>query len=174
MLYYDKNGKACAFGAETDDEDTIIQAESDQWRRVEWCMSFLSFPATDPRLITRHSCRWKLHLRPAHLPIIRNLDLPPLPPQTTVDDIFADHFRYVNRQIQEYITATYADGANIWNTLSPTKYVILTTPNGWEGSQQNRMRQAAIRAGLVDAEGGRRVRFVTEAEVYWLVAISIG
>jgi predicted transcriptional regulator len=44
-------------------------------------------------------------------------------------------------------------------------YVILTTPNGWEGAQQNRMRQAAIKAGLVDQEGGRRVKFVTEAEV---------
>lgn len=111
-------------------------------------------------------------MRPSHLPIIRNLELPPLPPGTTVEDIFADHFRYVNRQIQEYIKTTYADGNNIWNTLSPTKYVILTTPNGWEGSQQNRMRQAAIKAGLVDAEGGRRVRFVTEAEVYWMLLSS--
>lgn len=44
-------------------------------------------------------------------------------------------------------------------------YVILTTPNGWEGAQQQRMRQAAIKACLVDTNGGRRVRFVTEAEV---------
>jgi hypothetical protein len=74
----------------------------------------------------------------------------------------------VNKQIQEYITTTYADGSNIWKALSPTMYIILTTPNGWEGSQQNRMRQAAIKGGLVDAEGGRRVRFVTEAEVQFL------
>jgi hypothetical protein len=44
-------------------------------------------------------------------------------------------------------------------------YVILTTPNGWEGAQQNRMRAAAIEAGLVDKAEARRVRFVTEAEV---------
>lgn len=82
-----------------------------------------------------------------------------------MDGIFADHLGYVNRQVKEYITSTYGDGANIWITLSPTMYVILTTPNGWEGSQQNRMRQAAIKAGLVDAGGGQRVKFVTEAEV---------
>jgi hypothetical protein len=109
--------------------------------------------------------RWKLHLRPSHLPIIRDLLLPPLPPGKSVDDIFTDHLRYVCKQVQEYITTTYGDGGNIWNTLSPTMYVILTTPNGWEGSQQNRMRQAAIKGGLVDNGGGQRVKFVTEAEV---------
>jgi hypothetical protein len=68
-------------------------------------------------------------------------------------------------QVQEYITATHADRGNIWKALSPTMYVILTTPNGWEGSQQNRMRQAAIKGALVDRNGGQRVKFVTEAEV---------
>jgi hypothetical protein len=87
----------------------------------------------------------------------------------TVDDIFADYLRYVTKQVQEYITSTYADGGNIWKTLSPTMYVILTTPNGWEGGQQNRMRQAAIKAGLVDQNGGQRVKFVTEAEVCLIV-----
>jgi hypothetical protein len=88
-----------------------------------------------------------------------------------VDDVFTDHLRYVNKQIQEYITSTYGDGGNIWKTLSPTMYVILTTPNGWEGSQQNRMRQAAIRGGLVDKDGGQRVKFVTEAEVPPIILI---
>ena len=51
-------------------------------------------------------------------------------------------------------------------------YVILTTPNGWEGRQQNRMRQAAIKAGLVDHNGGQRVKFVTEAEVCLIVLFT--
>ncbi|KAF7293261.1 hypothetical protein HMN09_01204500 [Mycena chlorophos] len=42
--------------------------------------------------------------------------------------------------------------------------IVLTTPNGWEHAQQQRMRDAAITAGLVDAAGGSRIRFVTEAE----------
>lgn len=104
-------------------------------------------------------------MRPAHLPIIRDLELPPLPNNVNVDKIFSDHLGYIKEQVKAYITTTYGSGGNIWDLLSPTMYVILTTPNGWEGAQQNRMRQAAITAGLVDQAGGRRVKFVTEAEV---------
>jgi hypothetical protein len=163
VLFYDKNGKPRAFGAETDDEETIINAESEGWAKSEWYDFCRNHRA---RCSANLRCRFKLHLRPTHLPIIRNLTLPPLPPKTTVDQIFSDHLRYVKQQIQEYITATYGEGANIWKALYPSMYVILTTPNGWEGAQQNRMRTAAIRAGLVDAEVGRRVKFVTEAEVF--------
>ncbi|KAF7361375.1 hypothetical protein MSAN_01170300 [Mycena sanguinolenta] len=151
VLYYDKHGTARAFGAETDDEDTIMEAEENGWTRVEW---------------------WKLLLRPAHLPIIKDLVLPPLPHNVTVDKIFADHLRYIKDQA--YISSTYGSGGDIWDVLSQTMYVILTTPNGWEGSQQNRMRQAAINAGLVDQDGGRRVRFVTEAEAAVLYAADSG
>ncbi|KAJ7911572.1 hypothetical protein B0H13DRAFT_569968 [Mycena leptocephala] len=153
VLYYDKQGNPKAFGAETEDEDTIIEAEENGWVKVEW---------------------WKLLLRPAHLPIIRDLALPPLPNNVTVDKIFADHLRYIKDQAKAYITSTYGSGDNIWDILSQTMYVILTTPNGWEGSQQGRMRQAAINAGLVDQAGGRRVRFVTEAEAAVLYAADSG
>ncbi|KAJ7641484.1 hypothetical protein FB45DRAFT_358285 [Roridomyces roridus] len=153
VLYYDRNGVAKAFGAETEDEDTIIEAEENGWKKTEW---------------------WKLAMRSGHLPLIRDLTLPPLSPGVTVDQIFADHLRYIKDQVKAYITSTYGSGENIWNTLFPTMYVILTTPNGWEGSQQNRMRQAAIKAGLVDENGGRRVKFVTEAEAAVLYAADSG
>ncbi|KAJ7186851.1 hypothetical protein C8R46DRAFT_280810 [Mycena filopes] len=153
VLYYDQQGKARAFGAETEDEDTIIEAEENEWVKVEW---------------------WKLLLRPAHLPIIKDLVLPPLPLNLTVDQIFSDHLRYIKDQVKAYITSTYGSGGDIWDILSPTMYVILTTPNGFEGAQQNRMRQAAIKAGLVDEEGGRRVKFVTEAEAAVLYATDSG
>ncbi|KAJ7153014.1 hypothetical protein C8R46DRAFT_479992 [Mycena filopes] len=153
VLYYDQQGKARAFGAETEDEDTIIEAEESGWVKVEW---------------------WKLLLRPAHLPIIKDLVLPPLPPNITVDQIFSDHLRYIKDQVKAYITSTYGSGGDIWDILSPTMYVILTTPNGFEGAQQNRMRKAAIKAGLVDEEGGRRVKFVTEAEAAVLYATDSG
>ncbi|KAJ7302369.1 hypothetical protein DFH08DRAFT_74471 [Mycena albidolilacea] len=153
VLYYDRLGNPKAFGAETEDDDTIMEAEEHGWTRVEW---------------------WKLLLRPAHLPIIRDLVLPPLPRNVTIDRIFADHLRYIKDQVKAYITSTYGSGDDIWETLSKTMYVILTTPNGWEGSQQSRMRQAAISAGLVDTDGGRRVKFVTEAEAAVLYAADSG
>ncbi|KAJ7485160.1 hypothetical protein B0H11DRAFT_1152421 [Mycena galericulata] len=153
VLYYDNNGNPKAFGAETEDEDTIIEAEENEWFKAEW---------------------WKLLLRPAHLPIIQDLELPPLPPNVTVDDVFAHHLRYIKDQVKTYITQTYGEGGSIWDNLNSTMYVILTTPNGWEGSQQKRMREAAIKAGLVDERGGRRVKFVSEAEAAVLYAADSG
>ncbi|KDQ57912.1 hypothetical protein JAAARDRAFT_193396 [Jaapia argillacea MUCL 33604] len=153
VLYYDKQGVARAFGAETEDEETIVEAEEGQWHKAEW---------------------WKLHLRPSHLSTIRGLKLHPLPKKISAEEVLTDYLRYIKEQVKEYITSTYGDGRAIWTSLSPSTFVILTTPNGWEGAQQNQMRQAAIRAGLVDADGGRRVRFVTEAEAAVLYAIDGG
>lgn len=68
--------------------------------------------------------RWKLLLRPTHLSIIKGLELPPLPPRATLDDIFIDYLGYVKREVQAYITTTYADGGNIWDALSPSMYVM--------------------------------------------------
>lgn len=82
-----------------------------------------------------------------------------------MDDLFVDFLRYMIKQVRAYIEPKYADGKELWETLSPSMYIILTTPNGWEGVQQNRMRSAAIKAGLVDQDGGARIKFVTEAEV---------
>jgi hypothetical protein len=147
-----------------------MEAEENGWQKVEWLVASLS---SDLSLTRNH--RWKLLLRPAHLPIIRDLVLPPLPENITVDKIFADHLRYIKDQVKAYITSTYGSGQDIWENLSKTMYLLLTTPNGWEGSQQNRMRQAAITAGFVDEDGGRRVKFVTEAEVRSLtVSIKAG
>lgn len=36
VLYYDKAGKARSFGAETEDEDIVIEAEENQWFKAEW------------------------------------------------------------------------------------------------------------------------------------------
>ncbi|KIJ67227.1 hypothetical protein HYDPIDRAFT_25699 [Hydnomerulius pinastri MD-312] len=153
VLFYDEDGRARAFGSETDDDETLIEAEMEGWLRVEW---------------------WKLHLRPQHLPSIDNLELDKLPKDVTLDQVFADFLRYVKDQLKAYISTTYADGGAIWNTLFPSMCVVLTTPNGWEGRQQNRMRQAAIQAELVTADGARRVKFVTEAEAAVLYTIDIG
>jgi hypothetical protein len=91
--------------------------------------------------------------------------IPPLPSGTTIEGIFADFLRYVKDQVKEYIKNSHGNGDRIWTVLYPTMAVVLTTPNGWEGAQQQTMRSAAVTAGLVDPEGVRRVRFVSEAEV---------
>jgi hypothetical protein len=109
--------------------------------------------------------RWKLHLRPSHLPLISNLNLPPLPPRVTIDIVLADFLSHVKQNLQMYITTSHGGGDKIWAALYPAMEVVLTVPNGWEGAQQQRMRTAAFKAGLVDQHGAQRVRIVTEAEV---------
>jgi hypothetical protein len=80
--------------------------------------------------------------------------------------VFAHFLGYVKRHVHGYITTLFAEGALIWSTLLPKMDVILTIPNGWAINQQQRMRAAAKKAGLVTGEDcGKRVRLVTEGEV---------
>jgi hypothetical protein len=109
--------------------------------------------------------RWKLHLRPAHLTVAGASAIPPLPSGITIERIFVDFLRYVKEQVAQYIQDRHANGAQLWSILYPTMAVVLTTPNGWEGAQQQTMRSAAAKAGLVDTQGLHRIRFVSEAEV---------
>jgi hypothetical protein len=50
--------------------------------------------------------------------------------------------------------------------LEATAEIVLTHPNGWEGGQQELMRQAAIKAGMIPdtPEGRDRLFFVPEGE----------
>jgi hypothetical protein len=121
-------------------------------------------------LVNAHPCsqstRWKLRLRPNHLPIINDLSLPALPPATTVEKILIDFFKYVKEQLQAYIGTQYGDGANIWQTLHPMMDLVLTAPNGWEITQHQIMREAAQKSTLVTGrQSAQRVRFVSESEV---------
>ncbi|EGN97412.1 hypothetical protein SERLA73DRAFT_75099 [Serpula lacrymans var. lacrymans S7.3] len=129
-LYYDQEGNARAIGADCDDEDTIMQAEQNGWKSVE--------------------CSY---LRPAHLPIIRKLKLPDLPPKVTPDKIFTDFLRYIKAQIQASITCRLAGGDKKWKEFSPSMH-------------------HPKRVGSPDE--GRRVSFVTEAEAAILYAADSG
>jgi hypothetical protein len=120
------------------------------------------------------SCRWKLHLRPLHLSVANVSSIPPLPRGVAVDTIFADFLGYVKKQIQAYLTNSHGNGATIWDDLYPTMNVVLTVPNGWEGPQQQRMRSAAVKAGLADSQGAQRIRFVSEGEAALAFAIDSG
>jgi hypothetical protein len=145
-------------------------AESKGWHKAEWyddCFSYYH----DIQLARR----WKLRLRPKHMSVIRDLSLPELPPSVTVDKIFQHYLVYVKEQLEVYIGAQYGDGANIWKTLYPAMDVVLTTPNGWELAQQQRMRAAAQNASLVKGpDSAARVRFVSEAEVSIRLAAHLG
>ncbi|TFK22632.1 hypothetical protein FA15DRAFT_671328 [Coprinopsis marcescibilis] len=146
VIYYDGVGKARAVGAEALSEGLYEQAEEEGWIKVEW---------------------FKLHLRPLGE---KSTDLasrlPPLPHNKTIVQVYSDFLRYLLDCASKYIRETHPNGPDLWATLGPTVEYVLSHPNGWEGSQQSQLRDAAIAAGLIpNTQSGReRVHFVTEGE----------
>jgi hypothetical protein len=88
----------------------------------------------------------------------------------------ADFLRYLLHCAAVYIQDTHSNGSNLWDSLKDDIDFVLSHPNGWEGKEQNQMRKAAVKAGLVpDTElGHSRLSFVTEGEASLHFAIENG
>ncbi|TFK79391.1 hypothetical protein K466DRAFT_648875 [Polyporus arcularius HHB13444] len=139
ILYYRADGTVHSAGAEAAAPGMDIVAEDHGLLYVEW---------------------FKLHLRLERLDSneIKREDLPRLPVSKTVTDVFADFLAYLYRYPRER--------DRLWTSLADRIEFILSHPNGWEGLQQGKMRQAAVMGGLIPntAAGHARVHFVTEGE----------
>lgn len=113
------------------------------------------------------SSRFKLHLR-SRVGAGRTVgsDIPPLPLNKTVVEVFADFLKYLLECASSYIQDTHANGPDLWNSVKSHIDFVLSHPNGWEGTQQSEMRRAAVLAGLVpdNTNGHARLSFVTEGE----------
>ena len=111
---------------------------------------------------------FKLHLRPKSVGFEDSITkgLPPLPPDKSVVDVFADFLKYMFECAKKYIIDSHAIGKGLWKRLRHDLIFVLTHPNGWEGPQQAKMREAAIMGGLVpNAEAGtERIHFISEGE----------
>ena len=117
--------------------------------------------------------RFKLHLRHDGL---KDSDLKPLPLQKNVVEVLADFLMYLFKCARTYIVETHPNGESLWASIGDRIDVVLSHPNGWEGSQQSQMRRAAVMAGLVPdtAAGHARVTFVTEGEASLHYCIDSG
>lgn len=167
ILYYNSNGTVNSVGAEAAAPGLEIEAEDEGLVFVEWYAVQLHHRAIV--VTSYHPTRFKLHLRPEHLQsdgdaVSQNLR--PLPPGKKILDIFADFLSYLFRCTRTYIAETHPNGESLWNSLEDRIEFVLSHPNGWEGLQQGKMRDAAIKAGLIPdtTAGHARVRFVTEGE----------
>ena len=132
------------------------------------------------RIVQDQHVRFKLHLRSkvsqgSNSQISKVLDkISPLPLNKTVVEVFADFLEYLLECASKYIEESHANGADLWSSVKNDIDFVLSHPNGWEGSEQSRMRDAAVLAGLVpDNPSGRsRVSFVTEGEASLHFAIQ--
>jgi hypothetical protein len=94
--------------------------------------------------------------------------IPQLPPKKTLVQLFADFMSYLNGCAKSYVEESHPNGVALWTTLERhgINYVF-AHPNGWEGPQQQQMRQAAVLAGLIpqsELSNLDRIAFVTEGE----------
>ncbi|KZT22437.1 hypothetical protein NEOLEDRAFT_1071368 [Neolentinus lepideus HHB14362 ss-1] len=146
IIYYDVDGVVEAVGQEAENLRESGEAEDNDWIRVQW----------------------HLHLRPNRMnaPHITDDQLPRLPVLKTIIDVFADFLAYLFSCAKGYIRTAHAAGDALLLSLEGNIDFVMGHPNGWGGPQQQRMRKAAVHAGLVpDMEAAqKRIQFVTEGE----------
>ena len=102
--------------------------------------------------------------------------IPPLPLNKTVVDVFADFLAYLLECASSFIQDMHANGAGLWESVKDDLYFVLAHPNGWEGAQQAKMRKAAVLAMLIPdtTAGHSRLSFVTEGEASLHFAVQNG
>ncbi|KAF9222351.1 hypothetical protein BS17DRAFT_818684 [Gyrodon lividus] len=144
IVYYDKEGSLRAVGAETQQQHIIELAANEQWIRLEW---------------------WKLYLRAQHLEAshFTDADIPALPKGKSAVQVLGDFLGYLFKCAKAYITEAHTC---VWESLENDIEFVLTHPNGWEGPQQQQIRNAAELGGLIAAgeEGQSHVHLLTEGE----------
>ena len=98
--------------------------------------------------------------------VSQNQEIPPLPENKTAVRVLADFLKYLYKCARDYIQDTHGTGAMIWQSVQGRTEFVLSHPNGWEGAQQNQIRQAAVLAGLIPdtLDGQSKIQFVTEGE----------
>jgi len=138
-------------------------AEEEHWVKAEWYVLIFPFAVC----FHTELCRFKLHLRSrvsAGKQVADNI--PPLPLNKSVVDVFADFLAYLLQCALSFIQETHANGARLWESVKDQLYFVLSHPNGWEGAQQSDLRKAAVLAKLIPdtTAGHARLSFVTEGE----------
>ncbi|KAF8336893.1 uncharacterized protein EI90DRAFT_3013883 [Cantharellus anzutake] len=150
LVWYDKNKKATAFGAEMQDE-----AEDNGWSLAG---------------------NFKLHLHPGTMKKKHDLTVDlvdseltifatALPEGVPLSAMYRDFFGYLIKHTQDTFEERVLDGARVWKLHFPTADVVVAHPNGWGPREQEFMRRAAVAANIVPQSQSRtRIFFVTEGE----------
>ncbi|EAU91962.2 hypothetical protein CC1G_11148 [Coprinopsis cinerea okayama7 len=147
VIWYDRESKPAAVGAEAVEDGIAVQAEEEEWTKA---------------------ALFKLNLRPHRMNsgVTEGL-IPTIPPNKTIVEVFADFMHYLYRCTRDFIRDTEMNGKDLWDSLDRTGiHYVITHPNGWEGLQQSQLRTSAVLAGLIPDtdEGHSRLSFVTEGE----------
>ncbi|KJA20624.1 hypothetical protein HYPSUDRAFT_42934 [Hypholoma sublateritium FD-334 SS-4] len=150
IIYYDSDGGIAAVGAEALRGGIQVDAEDNHWTKVEWFKLKLPLSST---------------VDPMEMGLFDNL--PPLPFNKTIVEVFADFYTYLLECSAKYICESHENGNLLWASVKDGVQFVLSHPNGWGGREQMLLRDAALLAGLIPndtPENQDRVSFVTEGE----------
>ena len=105
-------------------------------------------------------------LSPVELPVAMASQMSTeLPGGKTIIDVFADFMRYLFDKTTEAIfKSSELDGKLRWDSESIE--LVLSHPNGWGDSQRTHLRNAVVKAGIIQDTPAEhaRVHFVSEGE----------
>ena len=149
IIWYHR-GRPQAFCAEARSPAVVARAEREQWHLAE---------------------QFKLHVHPPTMANHHIVSLTPLPPDVPVDRIYVDLLAYIFRHTQTFFEEREFElggGAQIWQKLAfqSSMDFVISHPSGWTLQEQEMLRGAVIRAGMVPSAYAAKdhVHFVTEAE----------
>ena len=173
-LWYTPDGRLHSVGVRRPSLQADEDDEDDRMICAQWYVSCFGIFH-----LTLHFNRFKFWLRPNTLPSdgLVTAELIPLPPGKNIVHVLGDFLKYLYDCAKKHINETHWGGdTDVWDTLADQIEFVLSHPNGWGGSQQRKMRSAAIHAGLVPdtSDGHDRIHFVTEGEASLLYCIDSG
>ncbi|KAL5633683.1 hypothetical protein ACGC1H_005781 [Rhizoctonia solani] len=145
-IWYNTEGKAVSFGADTTTPSVEEQAEDSEW------------------FLAKH---FKLLLHPEELKVRGNLDIDedPFLYGVNIKQVYSDFLRYLFEHTEKYFKDRIIDGGVLWSRHRNKMEFVLAHPNAWRTRQQVFLREVAVQAGLVNANQAQsNIRFVTEAE----------
>ena len=88
-----------------------------------------------------------------------------LPPGKSTQDFFVDFIRYLFDSAKAFIQESEPMGGQIWESVEHNIDLVLAHPNGWEGREQQFLRESIVKASIfTEEEAISRVSFVTEGE----------
>lgn len=134
-----------------------------------FCARLLILPYA--RVLIHLDARFKLQLPSSSTidPMENQLfdELPPLPSNKTIVEVFADFYAYLLECSAKYICESHENGNALWASVKDGIHFVISHPNGWGGREQMLLRDAALLAGLIPDDTPKsqdRVSFVTEGE----------
>ena len=107
-----------------------------------------------------------MRLSPGELPATAKKHMTPdLPPGKSTQDLFVDFIRYLFDSAKAFIQESEPMGDQIWESVEQNIDLVLAHPNGWEGREQQFLRESVVKASIfTEEEALSRVSFVTEGE----------